>query len=166
MRFLADPHLFNVMITRARERMIVVTSLPRPGGLVEQYLAYADRPPEAATPLPDPVGWGGALAAQLRELGLPVRPDYEVGSWRVDLCVGAPEVAVAVIGEVHADGVDAHPTRHRTLRRAGWQVHEAFASRWSGDPVRAALELAARHSGVDGPAQGAVFTFPQSVPRA
>lgn len=32
----------------------------------------------------------------------------------------------------------------RTLLRAGWTLYDVFASRWSDDPIRAALDLAAR----------------------
>jgi len=43
---------------------------------------------------------------------------------------------------VHPDGVDAHLERQNTLRRAGWRLMDAFASRWADDPVRAALDIA------------------------
>ena len=31
--------------------------------------------------------------------------------------------------------------RHRLLTRMGWQVRDAFPTRWEGDPVRAAVSL-------------------------
>ncbi|MBU8861297.1 MULTISPECIES: AAA domain-containing protein [unclassified Micromonospora] len=142
-RFAAGPNLFNVLVTRARQRLTVVTSLRSPKGLVGDFLAYADRPP--AAPEAEPVtGWTAGLAQELRRLGLPVRPGYPVGRWRVDLCVGADADAVGVICAVHPDGVAAHLERQRTLLRAGWRLYEAFASRWAEDPIRAALELACR----------------------
>ena len=52
-RFVADPHLFNVLITRARERLIVVTALTGADGLLGDYLAYADKPPQPG-PRPGP----------------------------------------------------------------------------------------------------------------
>ncbi|SBT42469.1 AAA domain-containing protein [Micromonospora auratinigra] len=142
-RFVADANLFNVLVTRARARLTVVTSLHAAEGLVGDYLDHAGRPP--APPAPEPVtGWAAALAEELRRLGLPVRPGYPVGRWRVDLCVGADADAVGVLCGVHPDGPAAHVERQRTLARAGWRLHDVFASRWADDPIRAALDLASR----------------------
>ncbi|WP_262285610.1 AAA domain-containing protein [Micromonospora sp. MA102] len=144
-RFVAEPNLFNVLVTRARARLTVVTSLRSPEGLVGDYLAYAARPPVA--PDAEPVtGWTADLAEELRRLGLPVRPGYPVGRWRVDLCVGTDADAVGVVCAVHPEGVAAHLERQRTLTRAGWRLHDVFASRWADDPIRAALDLASRLS--------------------
>ncbi|MGW5670555.1 AAA domain-containing protein, partial [Micromonospora sp. NPDC003776] len=142
-RFVADANLFNVLVTRARRRLTVVTSLRSTDGLVGDYLAYAGRPP--AAPDAEPVtGWTADLAEELRRLGLPVRPGYPVGRWRVDLCVGADADAVGVLCAVHPDGPAAHVERQRTLLRAGWRLYDVFPSRWAGDPIRAALDLASR----------------------
>ncbi|MGW4157359.1 AAA domain-containing protein [Micromonospora chersina] len=145
-RFVAEPNLFNVLVTRARARLAVVTSLRSPQGLVGDYLAYAGRPP--AAPDAEPVtGWTAEVAEELRRLGLPVRPGYPVGRWRVDLCVGTGADAVGVVCAAHPEGVAAHLERQRTLTRAGWRLHDVFASRWADDPIRAALDLASRIRG-------------------
>jgi hypothetical protein len=150
-RFVADPNLFNVMVTRARQRMAVLTSLRAPDGLLADYLAYARRPPSPPTLADDPPDrWTADLAGELRRLGLPVRAGYPVGRWRVDLVVGAGADAAGLICAVHPDGADAHVDRQRTLLRAGWRLHDAFPSRWSGDAVRAALELGLLAGGVGG----------------
>ncbi|MEU8263008.1 AAA domain-containing protein [Micromonospora sp. NPDC048999] len=146
-RFVAEPNLFNVLITRARERLTVVTSLRSPVGLIGDYLAYAGKPPPVAPDAEPADGWPAALAEQLRRLGLSVRPGYPVGRWRIDLCVGSAEHAVGVICGVHPDGVTAHVERQRALLRAGWRLHDVFASRWSDDPIRAALDLSSRIAG-------------------
>ncbi|WP_433528831.1 AAA domain-containing protein [Micromonospora sp. CA-263727] len=149
-RFAAEPNLFNVLVTRARKHLTVVTSLRSPDGIIGDYLRYAEQPPagsEPATSLPDTCPaepWTRALAAELARIGLPVRPGYPVGRWRIDLCVGTDAEAVAVLCGVHPDGVTAHVERQRTLARAGWRLHDAFASHWADDPIRAALDLAAR----------------------
>ncbi|SCG67405.1 AAA domain-containing protein [Micromonospora inositola] len=143
-RFVAEPNLFNVLVTRARKRLTVVTSLRSPEGLVGDYLAYAGKPPSPAAEAEPAEGWTAALAEELRRLGLPVRPGYPVGRWRIDLCVGDDADAVGVICAVHPDGVAAHLDRQRTLLRAGWRVYDVFASRWSDDPIRGALDLASR----------------------
>ncbi|MEU3456535.1 AAA domain-containing protein [Micromonospora sp. NPDC006766] len=143
-RFVAEPNLFNVLITRARERLTVVTSLRSPEGLIGDYLSYAGKPPSAAPDGEPADGWPAALAEQLRRLGLSVRPGYPVGRWRIDLCVGGAEHAVGLICGVHPDGVAAHVERQRALLRAGWRLYDVFASRWSDDPIRAALDLSSR----------------------
>ena len=145
-RFLAEPSLFNVMVTRARKQLTVVTSLRSPEGIIGDYLRYAEQPPTPPSSPPaaaaDP--WTRALAVELERLGLPVRPGYPVGRWRIDLCVGDDTDAVGVICGVHPDSVAAHVERQRTLARAGWRLYDAFASHWSDDPIRAALDLATR----------------------
>lgn len=141
-RFVADSNLFNVMITRARHRMAVVTALQSPEGIVGDYLRYAEQPPTLDWADDDaPDEWVAALARELRRAGVPVRSGYPVGRWQVDLCIGTDTNAVGLVCAVHPDGVEAHVERQRTLLRAGWRLHDAFASRWSGDPMRAALDL-------------------------
>ncbi len=142
LRFVSDPTLFNVMITRARHGMVVLSSLREPAGLLADYLAYGNEPPKPATAAADPGGWPGELAAQLRRLGWSVRPAYRSGRWTVDLVVGEGAEAFGVVCGVHPDGPDAHLARWTELTRSGWRLVEAYPSRWGGDPVRAALELA------------------------
>ena len=145
-RFVEDPHLFNVMVTRARQTLTVVTSLPpedatSSSGLVEQYLTHAGRPNQPPSDGPRPTPWAEALARELTGAGVPVRTGYPVGRWTVDLCVGA-EDAAAVDTTVHLGGPAEHIARHRTLVAAGWRHLDGFASRWDGDATRAAVELA------------------------
>jgi hypothetical protein len=143
LRFVADPNLFNVMITRARTQMIVVTSVnpAAANGLIADYLEYSDhppRPPAAGAAR----GWIASLAAEFERSGVSARPHYPVGPWHVDLCVGEGGAAYGAICGVHRDGAGAHIERHRSLGRAGWRLVDAFASRWGGDAARAALDLA------------------------
>ena len=147
LRFASDPRLFNVLVTRARDRMAVVTSVGSVTGIVGDYLAYAERGPAVATPgeAPGPA-WPAGLAAELRRAGHVVRPAYPVGAWRVDLVLGEGARAVGLICGVHPDGVPAHIDRQRALLAAGWRLVDAFASRWSGDSARAAVELGGAYS--------------------
>ncbi|GIH15420.1 AAA domain-containing protein [Rugosimonospora africana] len=145
-RFVADPNLFNVMVTRARRKMVVVTSLTSADGIVGDYLDYAGTVPEPspADPTAHEAGdWVAALAARLDENGVPVRARYPVGTWRLDLCAGTGTGAAGLICGVHPDGTDQHIERQRTLRGAGWRLVDAFPSRWAGDPLRAAIDLSA-----------------------
>ncbi|WCO66365.1 ATP-binding protein [Iamia majanohamensis] len=146
LRFLEDPNLFNVLVTRARRRQVVVTSCAAPrAGLLHDYLRWAAGPPPSPADepgRPTSAPWAGAVAAALRAGGVPVVEAYPVGREVVDLCVGGSTAAVGVETAVHPDGPAAHRRRHLALRRAGWQVVDAFPSRVDGDPVAAALDLA------------------------
>ncbi|WP_344620430.1 DEAD/DEAH box helicase, partial [Dactylosporangium salmoneum] len=137
LRFAAEPNLFNVMTTRARRRLVVVTSLRSGTGLIADFLAHASAPPSPAAPGPSPVPWASRLAAELTAAGRDARVAYPVGDWTVDLVIDG----VGYICAPHPDGNAAHLDRQRELLRAGWTLREAFASRWQGDPVRAALHL-------------------------
>jgi hypothetical protein len=143
-RFVADPRLFNVMVTRARRKLVVLNSLSSADGLLGEYLDWA-----AAVPVvpdtSDVAGrdWPALLAAELDRLGIPVQADYAVGSWRVDLVAGTASRFAGVACAVHPDGPEAHVERQAALHRAGWDVIDAFPSRWHADPRRAALEIAA-----------------------
>ncbi|MEV4281204.1 AAA domain-containing protein [Actinoplanes xinjiangensis] len=142
-RFVTDPPLFNVMITRARHRLVLLTSLTAADGLIGDYITYADTPGGTLADDAAPTGWAARLATELERLDVPVRPGYAVGSWRLDLCAGPAGAAIGVLCGVHPDGPDAHLDRQSALHRAGWQLVDAFPSRWDGDPRRAALEIAA-----------------------
>jgi hypothetical protein len=147
-RQVEDPDLFNLMITRARRRLLLVTTLDppsvsRPAGLIDAFLAYARRPlgppPEPRTA---PSDWVAALADQVRAHGLDAQVGYEVGRWSVDLCAGKDGEAVAIEAGVHPDGPEAHIERHRALVRTGWRVIDGYPSRWEGDAARAAFDIA------------------------
>ena len=143
-RFLENPNLFNVMVTRARERMIVVTSLPiDTTGLTGDYLRYAAHPlaPWSEAPADEESGsWRDELAHELGRYGT-VRIDYPVGQWHLDLCVGQGGSTRLIECAVSADGVEAHVDRRLALMRLGWDVVDGFPSRWDGNPARAALDL-------------------------
>jgi hypothetical protein len=141
-RFAEDANLFNVMVTRARRRMVVVTSLPLDDpGLVGEYLRHG----EAALPPVEPDGstdgWAAELAAELRRNGAVVRTQYPVGPWRLDLVVGDGDRCRYLECAVDPAGPEAHIERHLTLMRLGWQIVDAYPSAWDGDVVRAALDL-------------------------
>lgn len=141
-RFVEDPNLCNVMITRARERMIIVTSLRDPGtGLLADYLRYAGHPLPAAPAVDVDAAWPTALAEELRRNDVTVRTGYRVGGDVLDLVVGEGGDACAVDCRVDPGGPAAHVARRRALHRADWQVREAYASRYDDNPVRAVLDV-------------------------
>lgn len=144
-RFLEDPNLFNVLITRARHRMVVLASVSDvPPGLLADYLRWAGRAP---APLPDlgPADpWTEQLAGLLADQGVAVRCGYRVGGWAVDLVAGDGPDALAVTTRVHPDGAHRHVQRHLALHRAGWRQAEAFPTVDAGGAALLALDLAAR----------------------
>jgi hypothetical protein len=141
-RFVEDPHLFNVMITRARHRCIVATSMGDDvGGLLGEYLRYGERGPRPAEDRPPDDTWTAALGEGLGAAGLTVRTGYAVGPWSLDLLVGRGTSVVALETRIHPHGVDEHVRRHVGLTRLGWRVRDAYPSRWGGDAATAAVEL-------------------------
>jgi hypothetical protein len=137
LRFLQDPNLFNVMVTRARQEMIIVTSVglgDLPDGLPSRYLRHADHAPRSTGEALPPGGWTGEILEQLQRFGVPVTAGYPVAGWSVDLAVGEAESAFGVECRVHPDGAAVHVAQHLALRRAGWLLIGVFQSRWLTDP--------------------------------
>lgn len=140
-RFLEDAHLFNVLVTRARRRLVALVSGELPStGLLADYVRWAGQPPPIPVDQAGGDGWTRALADVLTDAGERVRVGYEVGRWTVDLVVGEAR-PVAVATRVHPDGPAAHLERYVALHRAGWHQTEAFAVSTEGDAVAAALAL-------------------------
>lgn len=141
-----DPHLFNVMTTRARSQMVVFHSfdpaaLPR--GVLADWFRYESNPPYLAEP-PATVGrWATELAEALELGGTRVIPGYPVAGWNIDLAVGEGDAAFGVETSVHPDGPQAHAERHLTLRRAGWHLISVFESSWLLQTEEAATHIAA-----------------------
>jgi hypothetical protein len=140
--FVADPHLFAVLATRARRRMVVVHAGTPPSGLVADYLAQDDVPPPPAPSVGSPSDWTAEVAAALAAAGVAVRPGYPTGRHVLDLVVDDRARMVAVECEVHPDGPEAHVERRLALLGAGWTVHDAFRSRWADRPAAFAVHLA------------------------
>ncbi len=141
-RTVEDPHLFAVMVTRARRRMIVVVSGdPPPHGLVADYLALANSPPGPPRPAGPPTPWTATVLDHLTHAGIPAVGAYPTGRHVVDICVGDERRWFGLECEVHPAGPDAHIERHLALRRAGWTMHDAFPSRWSGREGELVIEI-------------------------
>jgi hypothetical protein len=141
-RFVEDPHLFTVFVTRARRRLVLFVSTDPPaGGLVADYLAQADDPPGPPAPADDTGAWAGAVADRLRSAGVPVTTAYPTGRHVLDLCVEDASRDVAVECGVHPDGPEHHIERHLALRRAGWTLLEAYRSKWAERPGELTVEL-------------------------
>ena len=142
-RFVNQRNLFNVMVTRAREHMVIVTSTESPPGLAGDYLRWSE-------PLLNIIGdvevadpWVQRVATAVRDTGVDVRTGYRVGRHTIDLVIGSGEDAVAVDCSPHSDGPAAHIDRALQLRRTGWRTADAFQTKWADDVGRLGIELAA-----------------------
>ena len=143
-RFVNQNSLFNVMVTRARQQVMIVTSREDPPGLVGEYLQWSE-PLEAIiddAPIDDP--WIRRVAEALSEQGVPVRTGYRVGRHVIDIVAGSGEHAVAIECGPHRDGPDTHMDRAMMLRRAGWKTADAYQTMWSDNPGQFAIELRSR----------------------
>ena len=141
-RFVEDPNLFNVMITRARHAITLVTSLSEPKrGLVSAYLRHADDPSEPPSQRDSRGPWTRRVGDYLADQGLTVRFGYPVGHEVVDLVVGDGDDAVALECEVHPDGPEAHIRRRALLVSMGWRIADAFESRWGDDLAEFAIRF-------------------------
>ena len=86
-RFVNQRTLFNVMVTRAKQGVVVVTSSPEPPGLSGEYLRWATTSSTVETfPVDDP--WVYEVADALSDCGVLVRTGYPVGRHRIDLVAG------------------------------------------------------------------------------
>lgn len=144
LNFLQNPNLFNVLVTRARREMVVVTSVDEsalPGGLLADYLRHAEHAPHGADGGAPATKWTEDVMRELKAFGIPVVPSYPVAGWSVDLAMGEQEGTIGVETSIHPAGVEAHIEQHLALRRAGWDMADAFQSRWLTDAAGAAQML-------------------------
>jgi len=140
--FLSDPNLFNVMVTRAREEVVVVTSLPNEtSGLVGEYIRYGSTPPTVPAPRGQPTITVEWIAGEMQRGGVKPLVDYPAGRHTLDLVFGERDEAVGVTFGVHADGPDAHIERRLALHRAGWEIEEVFETKWGERRTELAVEL-------------------------
>lgn len=144
--FVDDAALFNVMVTRARDRVVVVTSMRhRRPALLTDYVRHAADPQVsgfAASPTdPSMRPWQRRVVDELRDAGLSVRTGYPVGRHEIDVVVGTGDGAMGIICGVHPQGPEAHIERHVELTGLGWVVRESFESRWGNELPALAVDL-------------------------
>jgi hypothetical protein len=144
-RFAEDPHLFAVLATRARRRLVVLLSAEPPAqGLLADYLAQGDAPPGRPCPAGRPRPWVQAVHGWLEAAGVPSLPLYPTGRHTVDVCAGDDRRFLGLECTVHPDGPAAHVERHLALRRGGWDLVDAYPSRWRDRQGELVVELTRR----------------------
>lgn len=142
-RFVQDTHLFAVMATRARQRLVLLLSAePPPQGLLADYLSQADTPPGRPRPAGVAPPWAASVAEGLSAAGMPAMTMYPTGRHAVDVCAGGAWRFVGLECGVHPKGPAAHVERHLALRRAGWELVDAYRSRYADRQGELVVELA------------------------
>ena len=144
-RFVNQKTLFNVMVTRAREDAVVVTSRAEPPGLAGEYEKWAQPLTDLIADLGSTDPWVNRVASALTDQGVPVRIGYQVGRHVIDVVAGAGEHAVAIDCRPHTDGASTHMDRAMTLRRSGWRTADAYQTMWGDNPGQFAIELCSRY---------------------
>ena len=143
-RFVNQRNLFNVMVTRARKELVVVTSRSEPPGLAGEYVQWAEPLSDltADVEIRDP--WVRRVADALTDQGIPVRVGYRVGRHVVDVVAGRGEHAVAIDCGPRGPEAEVHIDRELSLRRLGWRTADAYQTMWKNNPGQFAIELRAR----------------------
>ncbi len=161
----------NVAITRAREQMLVFSTLradqvdlsrtrARGARHLRDFLEYAERGPDvlglaadpaARPPRPDP--FGGHVKATLEEAGWAVDAQVGHSAYRVDLAVRDPASDGRRLAALETDGAtyaqaatarDRHLTRPGVLGHLGWRHGRLWALDWLLDPAGERRRLLAR----------------------
>jgi|GEM_PF-386657 len=145
LRFLETPNVFNVSITRAKKKLIVISSVtPKdlPNGLLKEFLLHANK--TATDYIPRNVfesKFEEQVAQALEREGLKVWPQYEAAGFSIDLVVGNGKnwIAVECDGPTHFDmkqGQNFNDVwRQSILERAGWKFVRISYRDWERDSV-------------------------------
>lgn len=121
----------NVLLTRARQRMVVVTSLrpeeivldeatPRGNRLLREFLESVRSGQKDNAPRPaaqDASGCESVLLQRLREQGYEAVAGVGVGAFQIDLAVPHPDVPGAWLAGIEYDAVAAGSLRDQRIRR-------------------------------------------------
>ncbi|MDP9420035.1 MAG: ATP-binding protein [Actinomycetota bacterium] len=93
-RFVEDPHLFTVLVTRARRHFtVLVSGDPPAGGLVSAYLAQADTPPGPPPSGPPASRWVEDVAMAFAAVGSPSSRRTHAGGTSLTSASSAPEIS-------------------------------------------------------------------------
>jgi len=144
----------NVAVTRAREKIVLVTSIKaqdiRPDvkalgvQTLRTYLDYAERGTEAIRTAKNKAGtFDFALeedvAAEIKKLGYQIVPDVGCSAYKIDIGVVDPVNKGSYLLGVECDGStycsissarDRDRLREQVLRNLGWRIHRIWAPAW------------------------------------
>ncbi len=146
----------NVAVTRARSRVILVSSFSHhdmdPGRssaegvrLLRNYLEYAasggvNLGPDVADIALNPFEL--SIKEGLERRGVPVTAQYGVSGYRIDFACAHPAERGRMVLAVEADGASYHSShtardrdrlRQQVLEDKGWRFHRIWSTAWFGD---------------------------------
>ncbi|MBY9013951.1 MAG: DUF3320 domain-containing protein, partial [Candidatus Lokiarchaeota archaeon] len=145
----------NVAVTRAREKMILVTSIrandiilsdSSPEGVrtLYQYLNYAERVPnDLGITYKQPTGFDSkiekVIASEIQNMGYKVTPKVGFSEYRIDIGILDPSDPKSFILGVECDGNtyrsscsarDRDRLREQILNQLGWKIHRIWSPTW------------------------------------
>ena len=146
----------NVAVTRARRRMLIVSSFTsadmdpdrtrRGGDLLRRYLAYAESRgnnlDRQATEAPALNAFELDIRDALEKAGIPLTCQHGVGRYRLDFAAKHPEQPGRLVLAIEADGASYHSAetardrdrlRQEQLERLGWRFHRIWSQDWFTD---------------------------------
>lgn len=143
LNFLEKPNVFNVSITRAKKKLIVISSVQPnnlPNGLLKEFLIYANQTITEVIPrnIFDSK-FEEQVAQALEKSGFKVWPQYEAAGFAIDLVVsdGINSIAVECDGPSHFDVKEGQNYydiwRQGILERAGWRFLRIPYREWERD---------------------------------
>tara|TARA_B100000965_G_scaffold380267_1_gene376679 strand:+ start:1783 stop:5043 length:3261 start_codon:yes stop_codon:yes gene_type:complete len=137
--------VFNVAITRARKKQIIITSVETqdlPAGLYKEYLEYIESLEEPTVDINSiPYKGEQQVYSELIDLGYKTFYQFESCGYKIDFVItdGIKCLAIEYDGPLHfnEDGtyVDEDIQRHLTLKRAGWDIYRITYDKWEKDPA-------------------------------
>ena len=144
LRWVEQEDLFNVMTSRAREELVLVTraiidELPR--GVLSDYVAWSTSTDDVTVLRPHG-RWTAAVAADLESLGVTVEAGYGVGPWTVDVAVVGSPTPIGLETEMVNDDPAETVSRRQVLTDAGWTIWPTYEVSWAGSSTEAALHVA------------------------
>jgi very-short-patch-repair endonuclease/DNA polymerase III delta prime subunit len=146
----------NVAVTRAREKLVVVSSIraadldlsaTKAQGVhhLRRYLDFAERGLEALalaesnTPAASLSPLEADVAKEVEQLGYRVVPQVGCSGYRIDLGVVDPREPGQYLLGIECDGLHYHATpttrdrdrlRQEILQKLGWQLHRIWSTEW------------------------------------
>ena len=144
LKFLETPNVFNVAITRAKKKLIVISSVEisdLPNGLLKDFLLHAEHSLDKTLSKENyDSQFERDVAKELVTLGFSVWPQYESAGFKLDLVVGDNKnfIAVECDGPTHFDLEERASFkdvwRQKILERAGWTFVRIPYREWYQNP--------------------------------
>lgn len=144
LRFLETPNVFNVSITRAKKKVIVLSSVEisdLPNGLLKDFLIHAEHSIDKTLSIDNyDSRFEQDVAKALIDKGFSLWPHYESAGFEIDLVVGDGKnfIAIECDGPTHYDLKERAPyediSREKILSRAGWTFVRISYREWDRNP--------------------------------